>query len=218
MGKHLAQRLVAAGERVVDVSTRRAALVRVFAGGNGRKNDDIDAHSVAVVGLHSRDLPEVRRDDHSAALRLLANRRKELVDLRTQCVNRLHRDLVGLISGGVPQALTAVKAKALLASIRPRDEMGRLRRRLAADQLADLVALDKKLGAVEAEDRHHFASYNATAPDDKYFSSSSAISVDRGRRRSVPPISQEAWVGFGQTVRQGLEMDGPPFQRAGRGV
>jgi transposase len=97
-----------------------------------------------------------------------------------------------------------VKAKALLASIRPRDEMGRLRRRLAADQLADLVALDKKLAAVEAEiramvkrtptglpdvygigpvitatvigevgdvarfrDRHHFASYNGTAPDDK---------------------------------------------------
>jgi len=135
------------------VSTRRAALVRVFAGGNGRKNDDIDVHSVALVGLHSRDLREVRRDDHSAALRLLANRRKELVDLRTQCVNRLHRDLVGLISGGTPQALTAVKAKALLASIRPRDEMGRLRRRLAADQLADLVALDKKLGAVEAEIR-----------------------------------------------------------------
>ena len=35
VGKHLAQRLVAEGERVVDVSTRRAALVRVFAGGNG---------------------------------------------------------------------------------------------------------------------------------------------------------------------------------------
>jgi transposase len=189
---------------VVDVSTRRAALVRVFAGGNGRKNDDVDAHSVALVGLHTRDLPEVRKDDLSASLRLLANRRKELVDLRTQCVNRLHRDLVGLISGGAPQALTAVKAKALLASIRPRDEMGRLRRRLAADQLADLVALDKKLAAVEAEiramvkrtptglpdiygigpvitatvigevgdvarfqDRHHFASYNGTAPDDK---------------------------------------------------
>jgi hypothetical protein len=60
VGKYLAQRLVAAGERVVDVSTRRAALVRVFAGGNGRKNDDVDAHSVALVGLHTRDLPEVQ--------------------------------------------------------------------------------------------------------------------------------------------------------------
>lgn len=204
VGKHLAQRLIAAGERVVDVSTRRAALVRVFAGGNGRKNDDVDAHSIALVGLHTPDLPEVREDDRSAGLRLLANRRKELVDLRTQCVNRLHRDLVGLVPGGAPTALTATKAKALLAGVRPRDEIGRLRRRLAADQLADLVALDRKLAAVEAEiramikrtptglpgiygigpiitatvigevgdvarfrDRHQFASYNGTAPDDK---------------------------------------------------
>jgi transposase len=153
VGKHLAQRLIAAGERVVDVSTRRAALVRVFAGGNGRKNDDVDAYSIALVGLHTPDLPEVREDDDSAALRLLANRRKELVGLRTQCVNRLHRDLVGLIPGGAPKALTATKARELVAGVRPRHEIGRLRRRLAADQLADLVALDKKLAAVEAEIR-----------------------------------------------------------------
>ena len=38
------------------VSTRRAALVRVFAGGNGRKNDDTDAHSIALVGLPTGDL------------------------------------------------------------------------------------------------------------------------------------------------------------------
>jgi transposase len=76
VGKHLAQRLVAARERVVDVSTRRAALVRVFAGGNSRKNDDTDAHSIALVGLHTGDLPEVREDDRSTALRLLANRRR----------------------------------------------------------------------------------------------------------------------------------------------
>ena len=40
VGKHISQRLLVAGERVFDVSTRRAALVRVYAGGNGRKNDD----------------------------------------------------------------------------------------------------------------------------------------------------------------------------------
>ena len=132
VGKHVAQRLVAAGERVVDVSTRRAALVRVFAGGNGRKNDDTDAHSIALVGLHTPDLPEVHADDRRTALRLLSNRRRELVGQRTQCVNRLHRDLVGLVAGGAPRALTAKKARALLASVRPRDEIGRLRRQLAA--------------------------------------------------------------------------------------
>jgi transposase len=204
VGKHVAQRLVAAGERVVDVSTRRAALVRVFAGGNGRKNDDVDAHSIALVGLHTPDLVEVRADNRRVALRLISNRRKELVGLRTQCVNRLHRDLVALLPGGGPRALTAKKARALLAAVRPRDEIGRLRRQLAAEQLADLVALDRKLTAIEAQlkelvkttptslpelygvgpvitgiilgevgdvarfkTRHHFASYNGTAPDDK---------------------------------------------------
>ena len=221
MGKHVAQRLVAGGERVVDVSTRRAALVRVFAGGNGRKNDDTDAQSIALVGLHTPDLPEVRGDDRQVALRLLSNRRKELVDLRTQCVNRLHRDLVALLPGGAPRALSAKKAKALLASTRPRDEVGRLRRQLAADLLADLVGLDSKLGRIEVEikalvrstptglptlygvgpvitaivlgqagdvarfrDRHHFASYNGTAPDDKGSAGNPAHCVNlKGNRK-----------------------------------
>jgi hypothetical protein len=39
----------------------------------------------------------------------------------------------------------------LLASIRPRDEIGRLRRQLAADLLGDLVGLDKKLAGIEAD-------------------------------------------------------------------
>ena len=69
MGKYLAQRLVAEGETVLDVSTRRAALVRVFAGGNGRKTDDTDAHSIALVGLNSTDLPRVRPDEVTVTLR-----------------------------------------------------------------------------------------------------------------------------------------------------
>lgn len=48
-GRHIAQRLVAAGERVLDVSTRRAALVRVYAGGNGRKT-----RSASSAGSSSR--------------------------------------------------------------------------------------------------------------------------------------------------------------------
>ena len=40
--------------------------------------------------------------------------------------------------------LTATKSKILLASVRPRDEVGKVRRALALDQLADLVAIDKR--------------------------------------------------------------------------
>lgn len=221
VGKHLAQRLVAAGERVVDVSTRRAALVRAFAEGNGRKNDDTDAHSVALVGLNTPNLPEVKPDDRAVALRLLSQRRRELIGLRTQCVCRLHRDLVALFPGGAKRRLTAKTAKAMLATIRPRDEIGRLRRQLAVDQLADLGAWDRKIAAVDAEirdlikrtptrlpniygvgpvvtalvlgetgdvarfkSRHHFASYNASAPDDKGSAGVPAHCVNlKGNRR-----------------------------------
>ncbi len=60
---------------------------------------------------------------------------------------------MGLVAGGAPRALTAKKARALLASVKPRDEIGRLRRQLAAQLLAELVTLDKKVAAIEAEVR-----------------------------------------------------------------
>jgi transposase len=142
---------VAEGERALDVSTRRAALVRVYAGGNGRKNDDTDAESIAQAGLHGSDLPEVRADDIAVTLRLLSNRRTELVKLRTQAVCRIHRDLVVLLPGGAPRSLTVAKAKAILSRIRPRDELGRLRRQLIADQIADLAAIDRRLADINGQ-------------------------------------------------------------------
>ena len=51
VGKNLAQRLVAGGETVLDVSTRKSSLVRALATNSGRKTDDTDAYSVALVGL-----------------------------------------------------------------------------------------------------------------------------------------------------------------------
>lgn len=151
VGKHLSQRLFSTGERVVDVSTRRAALVRVYAGGNGRKNDDTDAHSIAMVASHTPDLPEVRADDRSVALRLVSHRRKELVGLRTQTVCRIHRDLQVLIPGGAARKLSATRAKELLATIRPRDEVGKLRRRFIADQIRDLERIDRQIAKLDAE-------------------------------------------------------------------
>ena len=81
------------------------------------------------------DLLQVRVDERAETLRLLSNRRDELVGLRTQAVCRLHRELQILIPGGASRALTAVKAKTLLASVRPRDEVGKVRKALALDQL-----------------------------------------------------------------------------------
>ena len=145
VGKNLAQRLVAKGETVFDVPSKKSSLVRAFSATTGRKSDDVDAYSVALASLHATGLNRVRVDERAETLRLLSNRRDELVGLRTQAVCRLHRELQILIPGGASRALTAVKAKALLASVRPRDEVGKVRKALAADQLADLVAIDKRL-------------------------------------------------------------------------
>ena len=49
-GRPLAQRLLEAGEHVVDVPAKLAARVRLFDTGHNRKTDALDAHSVAVVG------------------------------------------------------------------------------------------------------------------------------------------------------------------------
>ena len=50
IGRHVAQRLVADGETVLDVPAKLSARARVFATGQGRKTDPVDAHSVAVAG------------------------------------------------------------------------------------------------------------------------------------------------------------------------
>src|SRR5437773_1204598 len=62
IGRHIAHRLVHDGETVLDVPAKLSAQVRVFATGNGRKSDPVDAHSVAMVALRTPNLVQVRLD------------------------------------------------------------------------------------------------------------------------------------------------------------
>ena len=147
IGRHVAQRLVADGESVVDVPAKLAARARVFDTGNGRKSDPADAHSVAVVALRTRHLTVVRADDELVALRLLVDRRDELGRTRTQTINRLHRLLLELIPGGAKRFLSAAQAQALLGSVCATDVAGRVRHQLATELLAEIVVLDAKMKA-----------------------------------------------------------------------
>ena len=149
IGRHLAQRLIADGEAVVDVPAKLSARVRVFSTGQGRKTDATDAHSIALVAARTPDLATVTEDGEVAALRLLADRHDELAAHRVQTVTRLHRLLLELIPGGAPVFLSALQAKTLLATVRPRDVAGRTRRAMAAELLVDLVASDRRLKASE---------------------------------------------------------------------
>ena len=151
VGRPLAQRLLEAGERVVDVPAKLAARARLLDTGHGRKTDAHDAHSVAVAAVRAKGLRVLAPDGELEALRMLVDHRDRLSSRRVQTVNRLHRLLAELTPGKAKKDLTALQAKAILASVRPRDVAGRARRRLAADELAELIAIEKKVKALTVE-------------------------------------------------------------------
>jgi transposase len=151
IGRPLAQRLLAHGERVLDVPAKLAARARVFGTGQGRKTDPADAHAIVMVALRDKGLRELTADQDLTVLRLLCDRRDELSRARAQALNRMHRLFLELVPGGAPVKKSTAQYQALLATVRPRDPAGKTRRRMAAEELADLGRLDVKLKAMKAE-------------------------------------------------------------------
>ena len=101
VGRPLASRLLAEGERVLDVPAKLSARVRVLDKGHGRKTDATDAHAVVMAALRDRDqLREMSIAEDLVVLRLLADRRDELSRSRAQGLNRLHRLMTELVPGG----------------------------------------------------------------------------------------------------------------------
>ena len=87
VGRPLAQRLLAEGERVLDVPAKLSARVRVLDKGHGRKTDATDAHAVVMAALRDRNqLRELSLAEDLMVLRLLADRRDELSRSRAQGV------------------------------------------------------------------------------------------------------------------------------------
>ena len=152
VGRPLAQRLLEAGELVVDVPAKLAARARLLDTGHGRKTDAHDAHSVAVAAVRAKDLRALAPDGQLEALRMLVDHRDQLSNQRVATVNRLQRLLAELTPGRAKKDITALQAKAILASVRPRDTAGKARRRIAADELASgWVAINKKVNALTVE-------------------------------------------------------------------
>jgi transposase len=145
MGHLLAQQLLAAGERVLDVQPKLGARVRLLAAGDTNKNDPNDARSVAVAALRSAGVREVSADDHAAVLKVWSKRHRDLGRSRTQIVCRLHAVLCEVVPGGVPKAIIAAHAARLLESIRPSGAVEAARCELAAEFLEDLQHIDAQL-------------------------------------------------------------------------
>jgi transposase len=157
LGRHLAGRLATAGESVVDVPPKLSARVRVLSSfaGNARKNDGLDALATALAASRNERLASVDPEADFEVLRLLSERREDLVAERTRALNRLHGLLRDLVPGGVTGRLSTHRGARILRSIRPKGAPARLRRRLASEVLRDIRTLDRKIAdlseRIEAE-------------------------------------------------------------------
>jgi transposase len=147
LGYLLSQRLVAAGETVLDVPSTLAARLRVLGSGRSDKNDPNDALSVAIAALRTPALREVVAAEHSEVLRLLAKRNIDIGNHRTRVVCRLHNLLMELAPGGIAKELNASDAVALLDRVVPTTSAEAARRDQAVELLADVQRLDEQLKA-----------------------------------------------------------------------
>ncbi len=80
--------LLAAGQRVVRVCPKLMGTAR-RAGREPGKSDPIDARAVARAAQAHPDLPVAHHDEPSRELKLLVDRREDLVAERTRMINRL---------------------------------------------------------------------------------------------------------------------------------
>ena len=66
-------------------------------------------------------------------------------------MDRLQALLAELLPGQAKKDITTGQAKAMLATVRPRDIAGKTRRRIAAEELAELIAVEAKMKKATAE-------------------------------------------------------------------
>jgi transposase len=145
LGYLLAQQLISAGERVVDVPPKLAARVRLLNTGDTNKNDPNDARSVAIPALRSPAVRPVAAEDHQAVMKPWAKSHRELAAIRTQVVSRLHAVLCELIPAGIRKRISAKMAVRLLENLHPGGAVAQARYELACDYVIDLLKVDDQI-------------------------------------------------------------------------
>lgn len=127
VGRPLAQRLMEARQRVLDVPAKLADRARLLDTGHGRRTDAHDAHSVAVATVGAKNLRLLAPDGQLESLRMLVDHRDQLSSRRVQTVT-------GCIVcwpnsyRARPEGSDGLAPKEILVSVRRRDIAGKSRR------------------------------------------------------------------------------------------
>lgn len=150
--RHLSARLerdlLTAGQSVVRVPPKMMAEQRRVARTRG-KSDPIDAAAVARAALREPDLPVASHDEQSRELKLLVDRRDDLVKHRTATINRLLWRVHELDPAWAPKprSLDLAKHQGILAG--RLDGVPGVVAELAREELADVVELTGRINQLE---------------------------------------------------------------------
>ena len=148
LSTRLESELLDAGEAVVRVPSKLTARQRASARTVG-KSDPIDALAIARAVLREPDLPVARHDAYSREMKLLIDRRDDLVLFRTATINRLLGRIHELDPELLPkpEGLRYVKTRKAIAS--QLDSHTGLLGQLARDELNDVVRLSETITGIQ---------------------------------------------------------------------
>jgi len=141
--------LLAAGQKAVRVAPKLMANTRTSARTRG-KSDPIDALAVAQAVLRHPDLPVVAHDTVSRELKLLVDRREDLVAQRTSTINRFLGRIHELDPARTPKKASMDRAKTCTELSAWLDTLHGLLAELARDELNDIVRLTDTINALAA--------------------------------------------------------------------
>jgi transposase len=149
LSARLERDLLSAGQRVVRVAPKLMAQARASARTRG-KSDPIDALAVAHAVLRYPDLPAASHDEVSRELKLLVDRREDLVAQRTSTINRLLGRIHELDPARAPKKGSLDRAKTRAELTDWLNTLHGLLAELARDELADITRLTDTINALAA--------------------------------------------------------------------
>jgi len=147
--RRLADGLLLAGQEVVWVPTRLMMAHRRLHATPGAKSDPVDAAAVAYATIATPGLDRHRIDERVRELRVIVDRRADLVKRRTTVINQLKAQLhlwLGHTPGDLARSKSATAVDALLTSAPLRPHV----RQALNDMLEEITHLNQRVGDLDA--------------------------------------------------------------------